>query len=183
MLGDAKNLGVLDIGAGNGWLTNQLASRGHRVAAVDLNDDARDGLGAAVNYSSAVERYQAEFNYLPFSDAQFDRVIFNASLHYASSLAATLAEARRMLAPRGAIIVLDSPFYSRRMPPRGLTRLQLRAAARESNLELRIEYADDAWHKRVRRKFVEIKIGREPAHFPIILLFQLPTSNFQTPNT
>ncbi|MBI3914973.1 MAG: class I SAM-dependent methyltransferase [Chloroflexi bacterium] len=177
MLGDAKNLRVLDIGAGNGWLSNQLAAREHSVAAVDLNDDRRDGLGARVNYANAFECYQAEFDCLPFSDAQFDFVIFNASLHYASSLTSSLAESQRVLAPRGSIIILDSPFYTRPAVKNFLTLQLLRDAAHELNLEMLLAFADDVWHKLARRKIIELKIGREPAHFPIIRLFQPPTSN------
>ena len=46
---------VLDLGAGNGWLSNRLAQAGHSVAAVDLSDDIFDGLGAAKHYAWAFE--------------------------------------------------------------------------------------------------------------------------------
>ena len=102
---------VLDVGAGNGWLTYQLARRGHAVAAVDVNDDPLDGLGAFGNYPLALKGYRANFSTLPFDAAQFDCVIFNASLHYARDLSATTAEALRVLAPAGMIVVMASPLY------------------------------------------------------------------------
>jgi SAM-dependent methyltransferase len=102
---------VLDVGAGNGWLTYQLARRGHVVAAVDVNDDPLDGLGAFGNYPLALKAYRADFSALPFGSAQFDCVIFNASLHYARDLSSTVAEALRVLAPAGMIVVMDSPLY------------------------------------------------------------------------
>src|ERR1700704_356193 len=37
---------VLDLGAGSGWLAYRLAKRGHQVIAVDVLEDALDGLGA-----------------------------------------------------------------------------------------------------------------------------------------
>src|SRR5205823_5411746 len=45
--GARRRLKILDLGAGNGWLANRLTQRGHSVTAIDLLDDALDGLGAA----------------------------------------------------------------------------------------------------------------------------------------
>jgi SAM-dependent methyltransferase len=102
---------LLDVGAGNGWLSYQLLRRGHSVATLDLSDDERDGLGAQRFYPTALECVQADMQQLPFADAQFDAVIFNASLHYTSNLAHTLAESLRVLKAQGAIVVMDSPLY------------------------------------------------------------------------
>ncbi len=102
---------VLDLGAGNGWLAYQLAQRGHSVAAVDVNDDELDGLGARRNYPFALNAYRADFSALPFGAARFDAVVFNASLHYARDLAPVIAEALRVLVPDGMLVVMDSPLY------------------------------------------------------------------------
>ncbi len=102
---------VLDLGAGNGWLAYQLSRRGHSVAPVDLSDDEFDGLGALSHYAVMLDAYQADFSELPFAGAQFDRVVFNASLHYARDLERTLAESMRVLAPGGLVVVMDSPMY------------------------------------------------------------------------
>lgn len=102
---------VLEIGAGNGWLANQLTQRGHQVAALDLNDDEFDGLGAVKNYSVTFECYQADFDTLPFAAAQFDFVIFNSSLHYSSDFLRTVKEGLRVLTARGRLVVMDSPLY------------------------------------------------------------------------
>lgn len=105
---------ILDVGAGNGWLAYQLTRRGHAVAAADLNDDAEDGLGAQKFYPLPLPCYQADFDHLPFAAAQFDAVIFNASLHYSKNLARTINEALRVLKGNGKIIVMDSPLYRQR---------------------------------------------------------------------
>jgi SAM-dependent methyltransferase len=107
----AKALRVLDLGAGNGWLSNRLALRGHAVAAVDLMTNDFDGLGCHRFYDSAFIPVQAEFDRLPFRDASGDIVIFNASLHYSVDVAATLAEALRALDQAGTLVILDSPVY------------------------------------------------------------------------
>jgi len=50
---------------------------------------------------------------LPFENAQFDLVIFNASFHYSEGYERTLKEALRCLRKSGAVAIVDSPFYSR----------------------------------------------------------------------
>src|SRR6185503_11811066 len=104
---------VLDLGAGNGWLSHQLARAGHFVVAVDRLDDDRDGLGAWRHYDTRFAAVQADFDALPFEPAQFDLVIFNGSLHYAANPAATLAHAREMLRRDGVLAVMDSPMFPR----------------------------------------------------------------------
>lgn len=102
---------IADIGAGNGWLSNRMAERGHQVAAVDLLTNAWDGLGAHTRYTTAFTPVQAEFDHLPFEDAQFDMVIYNGALHYSTDYTVTLQEALRLLKPEGRLLVMDSPVY------------------------------------------------------------------------
>ena len=102
---------ILDLGAGNGWLSHRLSSLGHHVVALDRLDDAEDGLGACGHYPTPFLCVQADFDVLPFVANQFDVVIFNGSLHYAPDVPATLARARRMLARDGALAVMDSPMF------------------------------------------------------------------------
>ena len=103
---------VLDLGAGNGWLSNRLAEGGHAPVAVDVFDDERDGLGACSQYPQRFCVVQADFDALPFEPRQFDLVLFNASLHYAPHPSATLADAHRMLAEDGVMAVIDSPMFT-----------------------------------------------------------------------
>ncbi len=107
----APPLKLLDLGAGNGWLSYRLAQRGHHVAAVDLQTNAFDGLGAHGHYDAAFLPVQAEFDRLPFASDQFDLALFNASFHYTTNYAVTLREAGRVLKPEGQVILLDSPVY------------------------------------------------------------------------
>ncbi len=106
-----SSLRVLDLGAGNGWLSNQLAARGHAVAAVDLLVNPRDGLGAWTHYGQEFLIVQAEYDRLPFLAGVFDLAIFNASFHYSLDYNRTLEEALRALAPGGRVVILDSPVY------------------------------------------------------------------------
>jgi len=106
-----RPLVILDLGAGNGWLSYRLAQRGHAVAAVDLLTNAFDGLGAHVHYDAAFTPVQAEFDRLPFTDGGADLVVFNASLHYSTDYERTLGEALRVLRSDGRLVIMDSPVY------------------------------------------------------------------------
>jgi SAM-dependent methyltransferase len=106
-----RPLSILDLGAGNGWLSNRLAGLGHRLAAVDLLINDFDGLGCHPYYEAAFTPVQAEFDRLPFPDGRLDLVVFNASLHYSVAIRETLREALRVLAQGGKVIVMDSPVY------------------------------------------------------------------------
>lgn len=106
-----RPLKILDLGAGNGWLSYRLAGRGHQVAAVDLLTNAFDGLGAHVHYDVAFTPVQAEFDRLPFVGDQVDLAVFNGSLHYSVDYETTLNEALRVLRADGRLVIMDSPVY------------------------------------------------------------------------
>jgi SAM-dependent methyltransferase len=104
-------LKILDLGAGNAWLSYRMALRKHLPAAVDLRTGSLDGLGAICQYDLPLFAVQADFDCLPFTPAAFDLVIFNAALHYSTDYTATLQEALRVLNPAGWLVVLDTPLY------------------------------------------------------------------------
>ena len=107
----AHPLKILDLGAGNGWLSNRLALRNHDVAAIDLTINDFDGLGCHRFYDSIFMSIQAEFDHLPFPDSSADVTLFNASLHYSINIIETLREALRTLQTSGLLVILDSPIY------------------------------------------------------------------------
>lgn len=115
--GERLGLDVLDLGAGNCWMSYRLVLRGHRPVSVDLIDNVEDGLGAARHYLARLTnpfiRFQAEMDRLPFQDRQFDLAIFNASFHYSQDYHRTVGEALRCLRRPGHLAIMDSPFYQR----------------------------------------------------------------------
>lgn len=183
---------VLDLGAGNGWLSNRLSTLGHHVVAVDTLTDPVEGLGMIRQFATAIVAVRADFDALPFAPGQFDVVVFNASLHYAPDPRASLTGARPMLAMGGTLVVMDSPMFRtdpdgaamvadsvRRLtsdngfrefvqPGRGyLTFGSLAASA--GALQLQSEFIPSrgpvAW--RVRRHLARFRLRRQPAAFGI----------------
>ncbi len=105
---------ILDLGAGNGWLSHRLRERGHRPVAVDIFNDEMDGLRAVRHYPKPFPTIEASFDELPLPKTRFDLALFNASIHYSADYARTLGEVRRCLRPDGRVVILDSPVYARR---------------------------------------------------------------------
>ena len=105
---------VLDLGAGNAWLSYRLTELGHRATAVDIFADPRDGLLAARHYPEPFPVVEADFDQLPFTNGSFDLVVFNASFHYSPDYARTLDGVRCCLRPGGRVVILDTPVYKLR---------------------------------------------------------------------
>ncbi len=107
---------ILDLGAGNCWMSYRMALNGFRPVAVDLLINEQDGLGASIHFNrhlpAPIPCFQAEAAHLPFCDHQFDAVVFNASFHYAEDYQATLREAIRCTKPNGIVIISDTPWYA-----------------------------------------------------------------------
>jgi SAM-dependent methyltransferase len=137
-----SGLDILDLGAGNGWLSYRLSLLSHRPVAVDLQINDSDGLGAATHYLQKLEhlfpRFQAELDALPFENGQFDCVIFNAAFHYSENYSKTLAEAIRCLRSDGVVIIGDTPWYSKEESGRQMLR------ERRSSFQQRFGFPSDA---------------------------------------
>lgn len=113
----ARPLNILDLGAGNGWMSYRLTLRDHKPVALDIFSDYCDGLRSARHYPKPFPCIEAEFDALPFGDASFDLAIYNSSIHYSTDYRRTLAEARRCLRQSGRVVIMDSPVY--RLPEHG----------------------------------------------------------------
>jgi ubiquinone/menaquinone biosynthesis C-methylase UbiE len=132
-----RSLKVLDLGAGNGWLSNRLAAQGDRVIAIDVLVNDQDGLGAWKHYEHSFTPVQAEFNHLPIMDRFADAVIFNASFHYSENYVNTLKEALRVLSRDGRVVILDSPVYRKHVSGEKMV------AEREEQFKQKYGFASD----------------------------------------
>ncbi len=181
-----KHSAILDLGAGNCWLTHRLTALGYRCVAIDTSTDSDDGLGAWRHYGVKFTCVQADFDALSFAPSQFDVAIFNASLHYAPDIHRSLANANRMLKPNGVIFVIDSPVFQtdragkqmladqdeyfrtscnlRQVIRHGIGYLT-RAQMREAGFRFHPSRGGFLWN--IRRLWSGIKLRREPAAFGV----------------
>jgi len=95
---------VLEVGAGSGELAAHLASRGHRVLAVDSSLDAV--LEARTRGVDA--RHVA---WPDFAGGPFDFVLFTRSLHHIGPLEQALRRASEVLTLDGRAVVEDFAFH------------------------------------------------------------------------
>jgi 2-polyprenyl-6-hydroxyphenyl methylase / 3-demethylubiquinone-9 3-methyltransferase len=91
---------VLDIGCGGGFLSNYLASLGHRVTGLDASSDA---LSIARRYdgTASVHYDQGDALNLPYEDCSFDAVCAMDFLEHVEDPDRVIAEAARVLKPSG----------------------------------------------------------------------------------
>ena len=189
-----ESLHVLDLGAGNGWLSNRLALRGYDVIAVDLTVNEFDGLGCQRFYESEFVSAQAEFDCLPIPDDSMDMVLFNASLHYSVNYKKTLTESLRVLKDSGLLVILDSPIYrdpksgeqmvrereaqfikqvgfaSNGLPSENyLTYARLDNLARELGIAWKLITPFYGWRWMFRPLIAKLLRRREPAQFHVIV--------------
>ena len=184
---------ILDLGAGNGWLSHRLTEMGFAACAVDLSADDRDGLGAAIHHPTPFPCVLAEFERLPFAAEVFDVAIFNASLHYAPDPISALLSTSRTLFRDGRIFLLDSPIYRshesgeqmiREMRdrltrelglktwvqpgPGYLTFAQIDAWAAHLRMEIRFHRPNYGLRWELRPLLARLRGSREPATFRIV---------------
>lgn len=105
---------VLDVGAGNCWLSYRLWREGFKGAATDIRIDDYDGLTAPRRYWPEAHQWlraRVPFEKPRFAPAAFDAVVFNASLHYTNEPGSILDAYLPLLRPGGALYIVDSPVY------------------------------------------------------------------------
>ncbi len=105
ILGPAP-LDVLDIGAGTGKLTADVAAGGHRVVAVEPLAEMREQLAASVPSARVVEGTAEQ---LPLAAASVDAAVVGAAFHWFDQERA-LAEIVRVLRPPGTLAMLGNSF-------------------------------------------------------------------------
>ena len=105
---------LVDIGTGTGRMIELFGPRATQAVGIDRSSEmlrlARVKLEAAGIHSSL---RQGDMYALPLADGSADSVIIHQVLHYAHSPAAAIAEAARVLAPGGTLLVVDFAAHER----------------------------------------------------------------------
>jgi SAM-dependent methyltransferase len=102
-------LRVADLGCGDGYLTVEASRWASRVIAVDRSKAvlhrARD-LARRRRVSNVIWK-QGEIERVPLRDASVDVALLSQALHHAADPSRAVAEAARIVAPGGRVLVLD----------------------------------------------------------------------------
>jgi len=105
---------LVDIGTGTGRMIELFGPRSRQAIGIDRSSEmlrlARVKLEAAGIVSSL---RQGDMYALPLADETADSVIIHQVLHYAHSPASAIAEAARVLAPGGTLLVVDFAAHDR----------------------------------------------------------------------
>ena len=124
---------LLDIGTGTGRMLELFAPKADSAIGIDRSSEmlrlARVRLEEA-RISGASLR-QGDMYALPLGDRCADSIILHQVLHYAQQPGAAVAEAARVLAPGGRLLVIDFAQHDR-------------AELKEQDAHLRLGFADDA---------------------------------------
>lgn len=105
----APKIDIVDLGAGEGVLSQLLARRANSVICID-NSPAMVKVGqelARENDFSNLSYKLGDIEKVPLPDASVDLALLSQALHHANKPEAAIAEAYRILRPGGRIVILD----------------------------------------------------------------------------
>ena len=107
-----RELNILEVGCGNGWLCHQLSKiPGSNVAGVDINKTELDQAKRVFDELENVEFFIGGIDNEKVRSEKFDAIVFAASIQYFSSLDSIIPSAIPLLHRGGEIHILDSHFY------------------------------------------------------------------------
>jgi SAM-dependent methyltransferase len=106
------DLDLLDVGAGPGTITADLARRVRSVTATEVDDATLDLTRAGVGAAENVEYAVADVRALDFPDGSFDVVHAHQVLQHVAGPVQALREMRRVARPGGYVAVRDSDYLA-----------------------------------------------------------------------
>jgi len=106
-LGPVAGLRVLDLGCGKGRFARALQDRGAEVVGLDLSS-------AMLAEAHGIGRVRGSIRRLPFRSSSFDAVLAVEVFEHLDpqTWPEALGEARRVLSPRGTLVVIDKSLAS-----------------------------------------------------------------------
>lgn len=109
---------ALDAGSGTGFLSFELAARGHRVTGIDFAPAMiAEARRKAAERGVSIRFEEGDAEQLPFTPASFDLVISRHVLWTLAHPEAAIDEWIRMLRPGGRLVVVDGQFDAGGPPP------------------------------------------------------------------
>ena len=105
-------LRLLEVGCGNGWLSNAMQRAGHHVIGIDPFTAELEQAARVFPNGPVFARIGLLDPLLPCG--AFDAIIFAASIHYFNDLERTLNRCFELLRPNGTVHILDTVIYADR---------------------------------------------------------------------
>lgn len=96
-----------DIGAGTGFVTQELLDRGLHVVAVDQSREMLDVLEQKFGPNGQISCLQADAHTLPLLRESVDYVMANMFLHHVENPGQVIIEMTRILKPGGKLVIAD----------------------------------------------------------------------------
>ncbi len=109
LIGDQPAGAFLDIGTGTGDMLTLFADRIERGEGVDQSRDMLAVARATLEQEGLnhCRVRQGDLYSLPYENGEFDTVMIHQVLHYVDDVAGAIAEATRVLAPGGRLLIAD----------------------------------------------------------------------------
>ncbi len=113
ILQNKKNIDILDLGSGNGWLSNFISSwSGNDVYAVDLNMKELEQGAKVFCHNDKLFFIYGDIVEDIFFPNSFDIIIISSAIQYFDNLNILLNRLFYFLKPGGEIHIIDSPVYN-----------------------------------------------------------------------
>jgi ArsR family transcriptional regulator len=105
---------LVDIGTGTGRMIELLAPSAAHAIGIDRSSEMLRLARVKLEYAGISSSLrQGDMYALPLADGIADTIVIHQVLHYAHSPAAAIAEAARVLAPGGTLLVVDFAAHDR----------------------------------------------------------------------
>lgn len=115
-------LKILDVGCGNGWLSNFVAQDNHFVYGVDQNLFELKQAARVFSSNSKLFFFKADIFFAPFRKESFDVILLVSAAQYFPDLTKLLKTLFHYLNANGEIHIVDSAFYADDEIPQAIRR-------------------------------------------------------------
>lgn len=104
---------ILEVGCGNGWLCNHLASiENSQVLGLDVNEHEIKQAGRLFGCQDNVCFTYADVHTACLPTSLFDYIVLAASIQYFSNTKILIERLRELLTDDGEVHIIDSPIYN-----------------------------------------------------------------------